>query len=198
YLVLAVLMLPAAVLLLRLRSPSNPQPSGREEKATRTSRRLVFLVALFLGLYIGAEVSYGGWIYTYVLQLNLAPQATAAYLTSLFWGMLTFGRLAGVPIAARWTPQSILLANLLGCFVSIAIALIWPFSLTAITVASAGIGLSMASIYPTALNFAERRVSITGEVTGYLILGGSAGGMILPLVIGRMFESVGPRVMMVA
>src|SRR5262249_48394405 len=98
----------------------------------------------------------------------------------------------------RWTPQSILLANLVGCFVSIAIALIWPFSLTAITVASAGIGLSMASIYPTALNFAERRVRITGEVTGYLILGGSAGGMILPLVIGRMFESVGPRVMMVA
>jgi FHS family Na+ dependent glucose MFS transporter 1 len=198
YVVLAVLMLPAVALLMRLPSPRNPQPAGPEEKTTRAGRRLVFLIALFLGLYIGAEVSYGGWIYTYVIRLNMAPQATAAYLTSLFWGTLTFGRLAGVPIAARWTPRTILLANLLGCFVSIAIALIWPLSLTAITIASAGIGLSMASIYPTALNFAEQRVRITGEVTGYLIVGGSAGGMILPLLIGRMFESVGPRVMMLA
>src|SRR5262249_32084038 len=88
YVVLAVLMLPAVALLLRLPSPSNPQPARAEERATPAGRRLVFLIALFLGLYIGAEVSYGGWIYTYVLQLNLAPQATAAYLTSLFWGTL--------------------------------------------------------------------------------------------------------------
>src|SRR5262249_37478713 len=56
--------------------------------------------------------------------------------------------------------------------------------------------LSMASIYPTALTFAERRMKITGQVTGFLIVGGSAGGMIVPALIGQMFESIGPRVMM--
>ena len=35
-----------------------------------------------------------------------------------------------------------------------------------------------------------------GQVTGFLIVGGSTGGMIVPLLIGQMFESVGPRVMM--
>jgi FHS family Na+ dependent glucose MFS transporter 1 len=54
----------------------------------------------------------------------------------------------------------------------------------------------MASIYPTALTFAERRMKITGQVTGFLIVGGSTGGMIVPLLIGLMFESLGPRVMM--
>ena len=54
----------------------------------------------------------------------------------------------------------------------------------------------MASIYPTALTFAGRRMKITGQVTSLLIVGGSAGGMIVPLLIGQMFESIGPRVMM--
>jgi len=39
-------------------------------------------------------------------------------------------------------------------------------------------------------------MQITGQVTSFLIVGGSAGGMIVPLVIGQMFDSIGPRVMM--
>ena len=54
----------------------------------------------------------------------------------------------------------------------------------------------MASVYPTALTFAGRRMKITGQVTSFLLVGGSAGGMIVPFLIGQMFESIGPRVMM--
>ena len=39
-------------------------------------------------------------------------------------------------------------------------------------------------------------MKITGQVTGFLVVGGSSGGMIVPLLIGQMFESAGPRVMM--
>jgi len=39
-------------------------------------------------------------------------------------------------------------------------------------------------------------MTITGQVTGFLIVGGSVGGMIVPLVIGQLFEAIGPRVMM--
>jgi FHS family Na+ dependent glucose MFS transporter 1 len=197
YFVLASLILPTAILLLRIASP----PSAAVETDDRTSRAksnypLVFLIALLLCLYIGAEVSFGGWIYSYVLKLNLGNETHAAFLTSLFWGSLTLGRLLGVPIGARFRPREILLADLIGCFVSVGIAIIWPQSVSAITTATVLAGLSMASIYPTALTFAERRMTITGQVTGFLIVGGSVGGMIVPLVIGRMFGSIGPRVMM--
>lgn len=196
YFVLAILILPAAALLLRSPSPQNQQVLSEQPDAGRINYKLVVLIALLLCLYIGAEVSYGSWIYSYVLKMNLGNEDMAAYLTSIFWGALTAGRLIGVPVAARLRPRTILLADLIGCFISIGIAILWSSSLTAITIATVSIGLSMASIYPTALTFAERRMRITGQVTGFLIVGGSSGGMIVPLIIGQMFDSMGPRVMM--
>ncbi len=197
YFVLAAFILPTAILLLRIASP--PSAVAKTDDGIRGGKidfRLVFLIALLLCLYIGAEVSFGSWIYSYVLKLNIGNETKAAFLTSLFWGSLTLGRLLGVPIGARFRPRTILLADLIGCFVSVGIAIVWPESITAITIATVLAGLSMASVYPTALTFAERRMTITGQVTGFLIVGGSVGGMIVPLVIGQLFEAIGPRVMM--
>jgi len=56
----------------------------------------------------------------------------------------------------------------------------------------------MASIFPMMLSFAERRMSITGRITGWFFVGASAGGMTLPWLIGQLFESVGPRITMSA
>jgi len=195
YLGVALIILPAAAWLLTLPSPvSQPAPDAADDG--RIKYRLVALIALLLCLYIGAEVSYGSWIYSYVLKMNLGDENMAGYLTSIFWGSLTAGRLLGVPVAARFRPRVILIGDLTGCLISIVVALLWPGSLPVITIATVCTGLSMASIYPTALTFAERRMKITGQVTSLLIVGGSAGGMIVPLLIGQMFESIGPRVMM--
>jgi FHS family Na+ dependent glucose MFS transporter 1 len=129
--------------------------------------------------------------------MNIGGDHVAALLTSAFWGSLTAGRLLGVPLAAKFRPGQLLLADLFGCFASLAIALLWPNSATAITVASIGAGLSMASIYPMSLSLAERRSRITGQVTGFLLLGGSVGVMVVPFLIGQMFDKIGPRVMMI-
>lgn len=206
YFVFAVLILPSAAFLLALPSPSNtsepPIPvadniDSPPSISTRSNPKVLWLIAVLLGLYVGGEVSYGGWIYSFVVRTKLGDENVGAYLTSVFWASLTAGRLLGVGISARVRPRFILLADLIGCFISLGIAGLWPSRIGAITIASAGIGLSMASIYPTALTFAERRMKITGRVTGFLIVGGSAGGMIVPLIVGQLFDSIGPRVMMI-
>jgi fucose permease len=51
----------------------------------------------------------------------------------------------------------------------------------------------MASIFPAALSLAQGRMRITGRVTGWFFVGASAGGMLLPWLIGQFFETVGPR-----
>jgi FHS family Na+ dependent glucose MFS transporter 1 len=157
---------------------------------------LVFLVALFFFLYVGAEVGFGGWISSYVLALELYDEATAAYLTSAFWGALTLGRLISIPITARLRPRVVLLSDLAGCLVSVALIVLWPDSALAIWVGTLGIGLAMASIFPVTLSFAERRMPITGKVTGFFFVGASLGGMTLPWLIGQLFEGMGPQVTM--
>ena len=37
---------------------------------------------------------------------------------------------------------------------------------------------------------------VSGRITGWLFVGGSAGGMTVPWLVGRFFDSAGPRFMM--
>ena len=197
YRVLAVLILPVVAWLLRLPSPK-AQVVSKDDPAGQVNRLLVVLIALFFFLYVGAEIGFGGWIFTYAVALDLGGEATAAYLNAAFWGALTLGRLLAIPISARFRPHSILLGDLVGCLASMGVILLWPNSLTAIWLGALGVGLSMASLFPTTLSLAERRMTITGQVTGWFLVGASAGGMFLPWLIGQLFESIGPRVTMSA
>lgn len=198
YVALAILALPAALLLLALPSPQNPHRVEAATNAEPVNYLLVTLIALLLCLDIGAEVGYGGWIAHYVTRMQLGDERMGNFLTSIFWGALTLGRLICVPLALRLRPRIILLADLLGCLASLAVALLWSASLTAITIATVCIGLSMGSIYPTVLTFAERRMNISGQVMSFFIVGGSVGGMLVPMLIGQLFDSIGARVMLFA
>lgn len=192
YWVLATLALPGAIWLIRLPSPtaSAATAAGPGREGHRFS---VLLIAVFVGLYVGAEIGFGSWVFSYAVQLNLVGETAAAYLTSAFWGALTLGRLLAVPLAARLRPQVILLCDLAGCLVSVGLLLGWSSSVTVLWLGTVGIGLSMASIFPSTLSLAGRRLTITGRATAWFIGGGAAGSMVLPWLIGLLFTSVGPR-----
>ena len=194
---LALLLLPVAAWLARLPSPP-VRVSSNEEDAGRVGRRTIVLVALFFFLYVGAEVTFGGWVYTYAVASRPGAETAAAYLTSAFWGALTLGRLAAVPLAARFSPRALLAADLAGCFCSLALILSRPDSPAAFAVGTVALGLSMASVFPTMFALAGGRVVLTGRVAGWLIVGASAGSMFLPWLAGRLFEAAGPRSMPVA
>jgi MFS transporter, FHS family, Na+ dependent glucose transporter 1 len=193
---LALLQLPAALWLLRLPTPASGALVAREAGG-RGNGRLVALLVLFFALYTGAEVAFGGWIYSYAVALGLSSEAGAAYLTSTFWGTLTVGRLLAVPLAVRVPPRSLLLADGLGCLASLLVLLLARQSLAATFLGTGGLGLCMASIFPSALALAQGRLRITGQVTGWFCVGASIGGMGLPWLIGQFFESGGPHVTMV-
>lgn len=198
YWIVALLMLPVVLYIARQPSPVNQDVVEKESAAKPPSPTLVALIALFIFLYVGAEISFGGWISTYAVALGLATPTTAAYLTSGFWGALTVGRLLAIPLAARFRPRTILLVDLLGCMAAVGLILVYPASLTVAWVGSIGAGLFMASVFPTTLSLAERRMPITGQVTSWFFVGASLGSMTVPYIIGQLFESTGPVVTMIA
>ena len=58
-------------------------------------------------------------------------------------------------------------------------------------------GLSMASIFPTVLLWAARRITLTGSVTRWFFVGSSLGAMLFPWLVGQFFDRSGPQVTMV-
>ena len=92
-------------------------------------------------------------------------------------------------------PRIVLLVDLLGCLGSLAILSFFPGSLLIVWIGTITIGLFMASIFPTTLAFAERRVVLTGRVTGWFFTAGSAGAMGLPWLVGYSFALHGAKVL---
>ena len=152
------------------------------------------LVAFFFFVYTGAEASLGGWVFAYTTASGLGSEATGAYLTSGFWGALTVGRAIAIAAAARFRPETILAAALGGGLASAIVVLAAPGSLATLWAGTLGAGLSVAAVFPTALALAGRYMPVRGSVNSWFFAGASAGGMVLPWVIGQFFESAGPRV----
>ena len=193
YLLLAVIILPTAVLAFL---PSPPSPKAAQSiNGGKNDVWLIVLISLVFACYNGASTAFGGWIYTYAFNTNLANATNAAYLTSVFWGALTIGRLAAIPLAFRFSPRAILRADFGGALVSLLAMLFWPHSLAAVAITSAGLGFALASIYPTTMSLSGQLMTLSGKVTGLFAIGSSAGAMIVPWVTGQYFESAGPQSM---
>src|SRR5215216_1131672 len=98
-----------------------PSPASRAVPAHHENTRFPFLPVLIMvlcfALYVGSEVGYGAWIYTYAVKLNFGTEVTAAYLTAAFWGSFTLARLFGVWVSTRAKPITILIMDFAGCLI---------------------------------------------------------------------------------
>jgi MFS transporter, FHS family, Na+ dependent glucose transporter 1 len=195
YWLFSLAAIPVAVWTWFLASPS-PREKSTSVSSIHAYFTVVFLVVLFLFLYVGAEVGYGNWIFTYTTTLQLGTPISAAYLTSAFWGFFTLGRLAGIPISTRVEPNKILFADLIGCLLSLSLIIVGAKSSEILRIGTIALGICMASIFPTMLTLAERKLHMTGSVTGWFLVGAGLGGMFLPWIIGQTFVSIGPQVVM--
>ena len=198
YWLLGLLIIPLILLFLHLPSPQNElQPSQASTLPEAKTDTLVYWIALLFFFYAGVELSFGNWIYSYALKVKIADEITANYITSAFWGAFTLGRLLTIPLAAKLKASSLLWLCLGASAVSVIPMLLLPNSRVAMWTGSIMLGLSIAAIFPAIISFAERRIDIKGRVMGIFFTGVSLGGMSIPWLIGQLFETVAPYVMLV-
>jgi FHS family Na+ dependent glucose MFS transporter 1 len=187
--------------LRMLTMSGSPHPSqAHSQDATRNphstvSYALVISAMLFLFFYVGAEITFGGWVYTYAVTLKLASAAGAAYLTSAFWAAFTVGRLISIPAATRFTPKQVILTAVFSCLAILALGIIFSGSSVSLWLMAIGLGFCMAPIWPTGFTLAGQSIEMTGKITSVILLGDSFGGMVLPTVVGKVIEGSGPRAM---
>jgi MFS transporter, FHS family, Na+ dependent glucose transporter 1 len=188
---LFILFLPGFIGLTLLKSPENVAKKADHGENLIVNFRMVGLMVLIFFLSVGVQSGFGGWIFTYVSELQIADVAAAALMTSIYWGALTLGRLVAIPVSKKVAPAWMLLFNCGMAVFVLGLILVWPLSRWMMWVGSAGLGLALSSIFPTLLSFAEARMNMTGRVTGLFFLGASLGGMLLPMLLGQIFEYVG-------
>jgi FHS family Na+ dependent glucose MFS transporter 1 len=172
-------------------APAEAPAAGAAESRRRS---FIALVGLVLALYVGAEVGFGGFCFLYAVDAFAWTPLQARLLNSGFWGALAAGRLLAIPLSTRFSPRQLLVADFVGsigaalCFLALPAgsetepatpALPWATTLF--------FGLSMASVFPSALTYAERVTPVTGRVASMFVVSAAFGEMLLPLCIAALY-----------
>ncbi|KAL1937871.1 hypothetical protein VTO73DRAFT_12764 [Trametes versicolor] len=173
-------------------------PSSDERESADGSKykqmfrlRALHLLAFFVLIYIGVEVTLGGWIVIYVKQLR-GGGPSSGYIASGFFGGLTVGR-----VGLLWVNQKVGERRAVFLYAIIAVGLelvVWLVpSLIGGGVAISFVGLLLGPIYPIVINHAARVLPpwlLTGCI-GWISGFGQAGSAFLPFVTGALASKVG-------
>lgn len=150
---------------------------------------LLGLFMLLFGLYVGLEITFAGWITSYGVLHEMAPE-DAALLVSLFWITLSLGRLLAIPLLRRYSPWRVLYGCLgLGLVSTVALHSLWlPLPLTALL-----FGLAASAFFPTLFGLSNQVMRMTGRSTGLVFMSAGLGAMIVPSLTGPLFDLLGAR-----
>jgi len=188
---LAVLAAPVALYLLRL-PPVRGRHVSESETADRSWPLGVLLMCVLIFLVVAAEAGFGAWIYAYAMARRMAGTVGAAYLTAVFWGGFTLGRVAATLLSTRLKPFVLILACIGGCLAGALVLLAWSGQPAALWAGTAAYGFFIAPLLPSIFNLAGDAMTLTGRIAGLFLVGTSLGGLALPWLIGQMFEPLGP------
>ncbi|KAJ3890740.1 major facilitator superfamily domain-containing protein [Lentinula edodes] len=155
------------------------------------SLKSVHLLAVFILVYVGVEVTVGGWIVTFI-QTVRGGGSKSGYISAGFFGGLMIGR-----IVLLWVNQKIGERRVLYLYSALAIGLeivIWLVpSLIGDGVAIAIVGMLLGPMYPITMNHTGRilpRWLLTGSI-GWIAGFGQAGSAVLPFMTGALASKFG-------
>nr|GAT48810.1 predicted protein [Mycena chlorophos] len=155
------------------------------------STKAAHMLALFLFVYVGTEVSIGGWIVSFLISRRSGSAATG-YVSSGFFGGLTLGRVILIPINKRLGERRVVFI-----YGVIAIGLelvIWlVHSLIGDAIAVSFVGLVMGPLFPIAITHTTKVFPpwlVTGAV-GWATGAATVGAAIMPFVTGVISNRAG-------
>ena len=184
-------------------TPSPAWQDRHKEQKERTDEfppavPVIILLVLTILIYVGSEISFNGWIYTYIKTLFPEAERQAGYVLSIFWGCMTLGRGLSIFVVRRIVPGKILIMNFIGVGAGLLVMTIGSAHLEAVWAGTIVTGFAMGSTFPLLLTYVEGTVGLTGKLNGIIFAGIAVGGMIFPFINGQFFTRISPNATMVS
>lgn len=151
--------------------------------------RLWISIGIFF-FYLCVESTVNGFIVTYFIEADILSLRNAQMLASLLWIVILAGRLSVAFIGNRVPKKWILLVTTIGT------TLFYIFLLQVrtpvwIAIAIAGLGFSMAGIYPTIIANVGKTIRDYPQSLGVILLLGGVGAIAMPMVTGALADRFG-------
>ncbi|XP_029965507.1 sodium-dependent glucose transporter 1 [Salarias fasciatus] len=167
-------------------SPPRDRARGAAGKplVARHHLALVVLLFFFFFAYVGAEVAYGSFIFTYAKDYAGMSQSQAAGLNSLFWGTFAACRGLAIFFAACLYPGALILFSLVGTTVSSLLLCLFSRHRVALWLCTGLYGAAMSTTFPSGIAWVEQYTTVTGHTASAFVVGAALGEMVLPALVG--------------
>jgi len=200
YLVGAVAGFVVFFLLIRQAVPEIPNLSDKQRQQQTSLYRNVFrqpllwLMALQIALYVGAELGFGSWIVTVLSQSASISLALAAPAATAFFLGLAIGRLLGGQVLRRGllSENQLLYISILGGFISGIVVSIFPGQIVVSFGACVLVGSFYGPLFPGIMAMASRQfVNTIGIVSSVMLVSTGSAAMVLPALMGILIPVIG-------
>ena len=173
-----------------------PIPDNHVTKSVKSidrsflKNRSFWLASGILFFYVSAEYSITGWLVTYFQDIGVLSDNLSQMMSSLLWGVMFIGRMAGAIIIGKVSRKRLLLVDGIGLTVFF-LLVFFSRSELPIIIGIAGVGLFMATIYTSAMALGTESVRGNDLGVSAMTLTGVAGGIITPAAVGFVAEHAG-------
>ncbi|KAG7331848.1 hypothetical protein KOW79_005817 [Hemibagrus wyckioides] len=164
--------------------------SGKPPFFARHHTALILLLAIFFFFYVGAEVAYGSFIFTYAKEYAGMEEPRAAELNSLFWGSFAACRGAAILFAACVYPGTLILLSLVGSIVASLSLVLFNQHHVMLWVCTSVYGASMAATFPSGISWVEQYTTVSGKSATAFVVGAALGEMVLPASLGFLLGRI--------
>ncbi len=193
-LVAAVMAISLATVVLLLRTTEQPvrrSATRRDVVDTPVWHPAFVLLCLFYFLYVGAELTFAGWVSTYAAAIHLGGTSGPRILASVFWAGYVLGRLFAIWLTRRLALSVMMIGSCSSAVVATFVLAIGDGSNVVVWVATGVIGFTLGPQYATMLAFGDDRLRLSASSTSLIIATSGVGGLVLPLGTGWILDRGG-------
>ena len=180
-------------------SGNRKRPNGsRSKTAEAVKNKVTLLTAVFLLIYVGIEVSIGGWIVTFMLNVRKGSPFASGMVSTGFWLGITVGRLIlGFVTGRLFKTEKHAVATYI--IISVGLQLMFwfipNFFVSAVMVSL--VGFFMAPLFPAGVvaltKLLPKRLHVAA--VGFAAAVGASGACILPFAVGAIANVAGVKVL---
>ncbi|ORY94496.1 major facilitator superfamily domain-containing protein [Syncephalastrum racemosum] len=143
--------------------------------------------AIYILVYIGAEVSVGGWAYTYLVEGRHGDMIKMGHVVSGYWAGLAVGRIVLGYLAEKYGVR--LMVALFCIITEVCVAVLWAVDVIAVdSAAIICIGFFLGPMLPGVLTLASNALPKSMHATsiGFMTGVGAGGAALFPFMTGQI------------
>ncbi|XP_012877811.1 PREDICTED: sodium-dependent glucose transporter 1B-like [Dipodomys ordii] len=182
--ILVVSLLFFALFCMRSSRQGKSTESAQQSQRAQYHKALLCLLFLFFFFYIGAQMTYTSYLFSFATTLVGMDERQAAGLNSIFWGTFAACRGLAMGFAGCLSPVTMILLSNIGSLASCLCLVLFHRSTLCLWIATSVYGASMATPFPSAFSWMQQYTTITGKSAAFIMIGASLGLMAIPALTG--------------